>query len=425
MKALAKYYRGITVACAFLLLFVNVGFNSTAFSVYQHYLVDLPGVGDIGGATIVTVRTLVSLVCMFFTGFYFRHLNPRIGFGVATFCSCVAFVCYGTFHGMAGLCFSAVLSGIGYGLGGMVASTYLIGNWFSGKVGHVAGIAAMGSGVAAIVVPICAGWVIETFSLTAAFYSEAVAAFIISLLLLIFVRMTPYEVGLKSTSDAGDFHLIPTKKKRAARKQAAEQSGAGNRNGVDLPFSGYAIMVVAIILLGGISVAGYNYFGILLTSQGIEPVTAAALISVAGIFLTISKFLVGAACDRFGTLAGSCIFFVLLLLALVLCSLIGTGGVPEAAFAAMMLGIGMPLGTTGISLWSLELTTPEKMLKTIKRFQISYAFGGFAFNMMPGILSQLTGTYTSAYEVLSVMSVVCAILVIAVYRKYARGAKAV
>lgn len=407
------------------MLFVNVGFTSTAFSVYQHYLVEMPGVGNIGGSAIVTIRTLVALLCMFFTDYFFKRVSPRLGFSIATICTCLAFVGYGFFQNLGGLCFAAVLAGIGYGFGGMVASTYLIGNWFSGKVGYVAGIASMGSGVAAIVIPICAGELIETFSLSTAFYAEAGLSLFIALLLFGFVRMTPYEVGLVPTSDTDDFmHPLKRRKKKSGKAAKQNTKALTKPTGVELPLPGFIAMVVAIILLGGISVAGYNYFGILLTTQGIDHVTAAGLISLAGIFLTISKFLVGVACDRFGTLVGSCIFFVLLFAGLVLCSLIGTGGVPEAAFAAMILGIGMPLGTTGISLWSLELTTPDKMLKTIKRFQVSYAFGGFAFNMMPGVLCQITGTYTTAYEVLTIMSVICAVLVIAVYRKYARNAQA-
>ena len=420
MKSLAKHYRGITVACAFLLICVNVGFNSTSFSVYQHYLVELPGIGNVGGSAIVTTRTLVALLCMFFTGFYYKKVNPRLGFSVATICSCAAFVCYGSFQNIGGLCFAAVLAGIGYGLGGMVASTYLIGNWFKGKVGHVAGIAAMGSGIASIVIPICAGWIIETFSLSTAFYAEGATVLLISIFLLVFVKADPREVGLMPMTDSENFMHFGKRKK--PQEEAPEDKAASQ--GIDLPISANVIMVIAIIFLGGVSVAGYNYFGILLTTQGIDTVTAAALLSLAGIFLTLSKFVVGAACDRFGTLIGSTIFFVMLLISMVLCCFVGAGGVPEAVLAAIMIGIGMPLGTTGVSLWSLELTTPEKMLKTIKRFQVSYAFGGFAFNMMPGVLAQLTGTYVSSYVALTVMTVISAVLVIAVYGKFGKNAVA-
>ena len=95
-----KHYQTIIVACAFTLLFVNTGFTSTSFSIYQSYIVDIPGVGDVGGSVVVTVRTFVSLICMFFTG---------------------------------GLCVASAFAGIGYGFGGMVASTYLIATGFAAK----------------------------------------------------------------------------------------------------------------------------------------------------------------------------------------------------------------------------------------------------------------------------------------------------
>lgn len=407
MDFLRKHYERIIVACAFLLLFVNVGFTSTAFSVYQSYIVELPGVGNVGGSLVVTIRTLVALVCMFFTGFYFNHVKPRIGFFVATMCTVASFVLFAFAQNIGGMCVASVLAGVGYGLGGMVASTYLVGNWFRGKVGSVSGIVTMGSGVAAIFIPMLAGWLIEAFSLSTAFFVEAMIALAIAVAVLVFVRSTPYDVGLDP--------VLPKPKKARKHDGKPPKHPKEKLSSVHLPLGSYIAMLVALVLLGGVSVAGYNYFGILLTTQGIDPAVAAVLIALAGVFLTLSKFAVGVVCDRFGTLAGSFIFFVPLIGALALCSLIGTGGVPEAAFAAVILGIGMPLGTTGISLWSLELSSPEQMLKNIKRFQIAYAFGGFAFNMMPGVLCQITGTYRTTYEVLTVMAVVCAVLVLTVY----------
>lgn len=431
MGAVRRHYERVIVACAFLLLFVNVGFTSTAFSVYQPYLVELPGVGNVGGSFVVTIRTCVAFVCMFFTGAVFRRLNPRIGFFAATACTVLSFFVFSSVQNMAGLCVASVLAGVGYGFGGMVASTYLIGNWFKGKVGSVSGIVTMGSGVAAVVVPVLAGWVIEASSLSAAFMIEGMVSLAIALVVLYFVRMTPYEMGLEpigvapegdaSAEGEGSGPKASTTGRRPKRSKTASGSPRHPKHPkvrlatVPLPKGAYVAMMFAIVLLGGVSVAGYNYFGILLTSNGVDPVVAAAVISVAGVFLTLSKFAVGKVCDRFGTFAGSLVFFMLLLSAMVLCSLIGRGGVSEAAFAAVILGIGMPLGTTGVSLWSLELSSPDQMLKTIRHFQLAYAFGGFVFNMMPGVLAQATGSYNSTYDVLSVMTLACAVIVLWVY----------
>lgn len=191
-----------------------------------------------------------------------------------------------------------------------------------------------------------------------------------------------------------------------------------------LPRGAYLAMIFALVLLGGVSVAGFNYFGILLTTQGIDLGVAAVLISLSGVFLTLSKFAVGVVCDRFGTLTGSFLFFILLAIAMMLCALVGAGGIPEAAAAAIVLGIGMPLGTTGIALWSLELSTPEQMLKTIRHFQLAYAFGGFIFNLMPGVLCALTGTYTSSYFVMLGMTAICAVIVVVVYAHHIKRTQA-
>lgn len=440
-----RHYERVIVACAFLLLFVNVGFNSTSFAIYQSHIVDLPGVGDVGGSVVVTVRTLVAFICMFFTGIFYRRVNPRIGFFIATLFTTFAFVLFGCAQSFAGLCVAAFCGGIAYGFGGMVASTYLIGNWFRGKVGSVSGIATMGSGVASIVVPLIAGWLIDSFSLSAAFYTEAGFALILALLLLVFVRVKPQEVGLEPiTHDArnsapktaaanteGPSGALHKKHPHLHFHRVHHSHHAGpfaqpkvNLSSMPLPRGAYCAMIFALVLLGGVSVAGFNYFGILLTTQGIDLGVTAVLISLSGVFLTLSKFLVGVVCDRFGTLAGSFIFFILLVIAMVLCALVGAGGIPEAAAAAIVLGIGMPLGTTGIALWSLELSTPEQMLKTIRHFQLAYAFGGFIFNLMPGLLCALTGTYTSSYFVMLGMTAICAIIVVTVYAHHIRRTQA-
>lgn len=433
MASLKKHYRAIIVACAFVLLFVNTGFTSTSFSIYQSHIVDLPGVGDVGGSVVVTVRTFVALICMFFTGIYYRRIDPRIGFFIATLCTALAFVLFGWAESLTGLCAASFFAGIGYGFGGMVASTYLIGNWFRGKVGSVSGIATMGSGVAAIIIPLLAGWLIDAFSLSVSFYVEAVIAFILAILLLVFVRAKPQEVGHepfvaheKATSTHEEKPGHPHRAHRHFhfhRVHHAHHLGPFAQpkvslSTIPLPKGTYLAMIFALVLLGGVSVAGYNYFGILLTTQGIDLGVAAVLISLAGIFLTLSKFIVGVVCDRFGTLIGSFAFFILLILAMLLCALVGIGGIPEAAVAAIVLGIGMPLGTTGIALWSLELSSAEQMLKTIRHFQLAYAFGGFIFNLMPGVLCALTGTYTTSYFIMMGMTIICAIIVITVYARH-------
>ena len=131
MGAIKRHYEKVIAACCFLILFTNVGLPSTSFSVFQPYLVDLPGVGNTGGSIIISVRTFMSLIGMLVVGRYYDLLNCRIGAFLASLCVCAGFFLYSQNTGsFIGLCAGSVFTGLGYGLGGMIASTMMINRWF-------------------------------------------------------------------------------------------------------------------------------------------------------------------------------------------------------------------------------------------------------------------------------------------------------
>ena len=89
-----QHYEAVVAVCCFLILFTNVGLPSTSFSVYQPYLVDLPGVGHSGGSIIVSVRTFVSLLAMLVVGRYYDLVDCRIGAFLATLSVSAGFALY-------------------------------------------------------------------------------------------------------------------------------------------------------------------------------------------------------------------------------------------------------------------------------------------------------------------------------------------
>ena len=83
---LKQHYEKVICACCFLLLFTNVGLASTSFSVYQPYLVELPGVGHSGGSIVISIRTFISVIAMFFVARYYEKLDCRKGVAFASLC---------------------------------------------------------------------------------------------------------------------------------------------------------------------------------------------------------------------------------------------------------------------------------------------------------------------------------------------------
>lgn len=403
MKFFKTHYEYLIVGCCFLLLFINVGLASSSFNVYQPYLAELPGIGHGGAGAILTVRTFTSFVCMFLVMYYYRFVPVRLGILIASLLTALGFVVFSLSDSMLGFCLGSVLTGMGYGLGGMVASTLIIGNWFYGHVGTATGIAAVGSGVASMIMPVILAPIIETAGLSQAFMSESVLALILALVIFCLLRAKPSDVGLLPV----EAKPRPTKKARATFSPT-ELSRRHQR-----------LMEVAMVCLGAVAVVGMNYLSILFTSDGISTLMAASLISLTGIFLTLGKFVVGVVFDKFGTLRGSVVFFAFLVGGLILCCGASLGNPVEAAVAACIFGSGVALGSTGISVWSLELSPAHQSLKLIRNFQLAYAFGGFIFNLMPGTIVHAGGTYTMSYVVLTILALMCAIIVLSIYRNVA------
>ena len=404
-------YEIVVAACCFLILFTNVGLPSTSFSVYQPYLVDLPGVGHSGASIIVSVRTFVSLLAMLVVGRYYDLLDCRAGAFAATLCVSAGFALY-AFAGanFALLCAASALTGLGYGFGGMIASTILINRWFRVNVATVAGVAAVGSGVAAIIIPNTAVALISSFDLQTAFSAEAALALVVGVVVFALLRNNPRDMELAPYE--GNPKTGSGESGGSAKQSARAKRTRANRN---LSPKAMPLLFLAMTLIGCAAVGGGNYLAVLFTSEGFSTEHAAALVAVNGACLTAAKLASGMVFDRVGTKRGSVAFFALYIAGTAVLCLSDMGNAGLASVGVLMFGVGMSLGTVGISVWSIELAPRGKETRTIKNFQVCYALGGFIFTFLPGFLTEAFGTYLVSYAALLVMLVVAAVIVIGVY----------
>lgn len=408
---LKQHYEKVICACCFLLLFTNVGLASTSFSVYQPYLVELPGVGHSGGSIVISIRTFISVVAMFFVARYYEKLDCRKGVALASFCIGAGFVIYAlSTSNFVGLCVGSIFTGLGYGLGGMVASTMLVGRWFKDHVATAAGIAAVGSGVAAVVVPPVVVALESALSLSSAFVVEGALALFDAVVLYVLLRNRPEEMGLTAYVDPKLYNLASD---RTDSLKGKKQRGARiNRN---LPSRMVPLVLLAMVFVGCVSVGGSNYLAVLFTSEGFTTEYAALLVSVSGACLMVSKLFTGVVFDKIGTAKGSLAFFMVFIIGIVLLCLSDMGNHNLALFGVLFYGTGLALGTVGISIWSIELAPRGQQVKTIKNFQIAYALGGFIFTFLPGFLMEATGTYLVSYITLLVMVVLAAGIIVGLY----------
>ena len=391
---LTRHYERIIVGCCFLFIFANIGLASTAFSVHQPYLVALQGIGDTGGSLILSVRTLVSFIAMLVVDRYYRLLDVRLGVSLACFATAAGFFVYSIATSLPAFFCGAVLLGIGYGLGGMVAMTYLANRWFATGIGGVVGFASMGSGLASIAMPLVVVRVIEASSLSDAFRMEGAIAAAVGVIVLSLLRNRPENLGLKPYAG--------TSGKEATRKSHALTPA---------PLRERIALFMAMVGVGTFCCCGITYLSVLATSSGFDTLFAATLVSIAGIALTAAKYVAGKLFDRLGAPRASATMFACALAGFALACFAGLGAKPPMIAASVLIGAGLSLGTVGISVWSIDA-------QQIKNFQVAYALGGFIANTLPGIVKDLVGTYVISYAAMCAIVIGAAAIVLRYYRKF-------
>ena len=409
----AKHYHWVVAFCCFLLVFCNVGLPSTSFNVYQPYIVALPGVGDSAGSIVITVRTFVSLLCMFAVARYYEILDCRLGAALASAFTVACLVLFGFADTFPLLCIASALGGVGYGLGGMVCTTYLINRWFKTDVGTAVGIAAVGSGVASIIIPVCAEWIIRVFSLSISFWAEALLAAIIGALIFALLRNQPSDLGMEA-------YVNPKWMERHQDEVVHGSDGVDVPvdHGVSLPAGPKRAFILVTMIVGATCVSAANFLGVFLVSGGYDHTFAALMLSVCGLVLTIGKFGMGRIFDGLGGLGGSVIALVAFIAGMTLLCMGASGNVALIWAGTILFAFGLSIGSTGIPIWSLHFSTPEERVKTVRTFQLGYAAGSFLFTMVPGVLKDLVGSYVASYVIMTAMMAVALVIIVAIYRKY-------
>lgn len=400
-------YEYVILACCFAFLFVNVGFISTTFNVFQPHITEL--IGDSLGSMMLLVRNLVSFAAMLFVAAYYEKLDCRLGVVLATGLTVIGSVIFALGSTFPVFCLASVFTGAAYGLGGAVGMTLLVGRWFEGRTGTAVGIATMGSGAAAVVMPLAISAVIEATSLSGAFLMEAGIACAVGLLCFVLLKNWPEGTGpaAQSVSAHGSAHAgdqVSGHRKQHAHISMLEASV--------LPKRGSALMLIAMACLGVASLGGTTYYGVLLTTSGFDAAFAAKIIAVGGAILLLSKFLAGIAFDKLGTLPATILFFLFLVCGTVLAWFSGRQLAWLCICSIVIMYFGVSLATVGVAQWSLKLSTPETRAKSVRNFQLFYTLGGLISNFFPGFLMDHVGNYVVSYVVFTGCAAAAMIIVV-------------
>lgn len=358
---------------AALAQFCTIGLNINVFSVYIPYLSELLELTYNQNSAFMMVRNLCSVGSVYLAKFFYDKLEIRLGYTLVLILNVLGVVLYACANSFGLLCVAAAVSGFSYGLGGIYPTAILIHRWFPFHEGLAMGICAASSGLALTVgAPIITA-LTEKFSLQYAMYCEIGFLLIIVAFCFLLIRNYP----------DGEIHY--TFRPKSIRH----------------PFK-FSWMLLAMIAVG-ILAGSFSYLTIHYTTEGFDPYKISLLISLVGLVLTGSKFLLGELLDVVGAFRINWIYLPLTIMACACFSFGSSMGFGIAIIGAVLYGIGDAVATVGVPAYAKDLSNPGEYAATQQQYQTAFLSGGLICALITGPIATISGTYRMFYLVVTIL----------------------
>lgn len=340
-----------------------------------------------------TIRTFSAflIVLVFDKWFGFFGLRKGIFFGLLSGAISMAFF---SFAGTNLMIYNigAVFGGICYGLCLMAAASIVIKKWFNKSRGLAIGICSASTGVCNFIFSPLIQSIANAANCSAAFLMQLGVMVAAAVFCFFVIRDEPEQIGLEPYGGK-DYDPSQDKKKNKAPKTTSN---------VFLDKKYFWIYAAVIVLLGMAATPSQTYIPTCLNTIGYDSMAIAWGASVSGLIMIASKTVFGILVDKLDTkwttLIYSCIigfgsFGVLFLLGFVTLP----SFVPYLVYIAF--GIGGAACTMGYTMYAIEWSDPKEHSANMKLFQSAYQLGALVASPLPGIVFDVTGSYTNWYIV--------------------------
>lgn len=392
------HYAWVICGAATLATICNLGLCGTLMSAYMPYIA-AAGISGSAISTMVSIRSLFSLLGLFFVSIYYRMFSLRKGISLATALGAAAMLIFSVGGNEIVYYTGSALAGFVIGIGASFPTSLLLTRWFQRRRGLALGICASGSGISLICFPSLINMIVDLVGLRAMFWCLSGISLVTAAVAWLLIRNMPQEMGLTA------FDRGPEPKAEVSAK-----------NGYQLSTGVWVLLMVMAMLVGSISSTGSSHLTILMTSSGYGSDVAALFLSMFGLCLTAGKFIYGEMADRLGTYAASMAAGVILVVGLLLTVFMDGVALWPCAAVMLLLGLGYPPSTIGISLWAADFSSPQTYEKTLKWMQILGNAATVVIGSIPGRIYDAFGHYQGGYVMLAVGSILCLPMLMIAYR---------
>ena len=312
-------------------------------------------------------------------GWLLDRIEARFVMGVGAALAGIGFAAAGRSDSFAGLLLSVLLLGVGLGASTWLPSAMIIANWFGERRGTALGVATAGMEFGGMAMTYLTGYMIVTYGWRAAYSVLAIPALLIVLpLLMAIARTRPPGAMAKSVAESA---------RNLPGYEVAEALGT----------RAFWMLVVAQLSYG-LAVGGtFHHLVAHLEGLGYAVKSATLVVSLVLGTAAVGKAAMGALGDRIGGKNALAIGFVMMSVGAIILT-----AAARVSMVVLWIFVGGISGAAPVAL------VPMVLAETLglKRFGSLFGWLGlgvtaglFAGPLMVGWITDMTGSYTSGFEV--------------------------
>ena len=289
---LYNYYHWVVAVLLGLMLFVHGGSQNNFLALHTVPIAEHMGISRGDFTLAYSLKGIVAMGSTFFSGFIISKYGVRIMAAVGLLITAWAYVVFAQVQSMWMVVFGSVLVGLSYGFCTTSAAVMVVRFWFHRYEGTVLGVVTAATGIGGSVMSILQAAAMETGSFRSSLYLGAVLMAGIAVLVLLFARNRPEDMGLVPLGEG----------ERIKKRPKAQQVGFMGLSMKELWGQGaFWLMLFCIVLSNFGLYLAFNVIRDFLIDCHISVAKATGLYSAMMLILTGIKLLSGFLCDRWGS----------------------------------------------------------------------------------------------------------------------------
>ena len=404
-KNLKFDYTWVIIATCFFMEFVCMGFGTGNSGIYMTGITDALGFKRSLFSITISLRYMATTFINLFFGALVRKFGIRKMVATGFVCMLIAAFINSRAESLWMFYLTGIILVFGNALTGTTMGSFIANRWSKKNVGRTTGLVLCANGIGAAV---------AAQIITPMIYSETDPfgyrdAYKLAFIILAFAAVLVVVLLREKPENGVQIQAVPEKKEQEISLSGISYDVAKKR-----PY--FYIMAVCVFFTGMILYGISGVKAAHLRDIEMDPAVIATIISLGSLMLTLSKVLVGMACDRFGFRKVMLVCHILTVVSVTLIGLITptASGTVVAVAAAVLMAFAMPLETIMISLlvkYMYGSASYAKILGVYMAFcTVGFAIGSPLTNLSYDLLGSYVPYFFGSAGLMAVVAIVVQVI---------------